>query len=41
MYGPVRTVVWEGWSRKAPPYPDQWGEADIDVEHVTQAVTGF
>ena len=23
MYGPVRTVVWEGRSRKAPPYPDQ------------------
>src|SRR5436190_12174559 len=24
VYGPVRTVVWEGWSRKAPPYPDLW-----------------
>ena len=23
MYGPVRTVVWEGSSRKARPYPDQ------------------
>jgi hypothetical protein len=23
VYGPVRTVVWEGWSREAPPYPDQ------------------
>ncbi len=22
MYGPVRTVVWEGWSREAPSYPD-------------------
>ena len=22
MYGPVRTVVWEGRSREAPPYPD-------------------
>ena len=22
MYGPVRTVVWEGLSREAPPYPD-------------------
>ena len=22
MYGPVRTVVWEGSSRKARPYPD-------------------
>src|SRR5947207_1055734 len=23
VYGPVCTVVWEGWSREAPPYPDQ------------------
>src|SRR5690348_12367 len=23
VYGPVRTVVWEGRSRKAPPYPDR------------------
>ena len=22
VYGPVRTVVWEGWSGEAPPYPD-------------------
>ena len=22
-YGPVCQVVWEGWSREAPPYPDQ------------------
>src|SRR4051794_32743478 len=29
VYGPVRTVVWEGWSRKAPPYPDLWRKADI------------
>src|SRR5262245_29924046 len=21
-YGPVRPVVWEGWRRKTPPYPD-------------------
>ena len=21
VYGPVRTVVWEGGSREAPPYP--------------------
>src|SRR5258705_7735350 len=27
VYGPVRTVVWEGWSRKTPPYPDQWRKA--------------
>ncbi len=24
VYGPVRTVVWEGRSREAPPYPDYW-----------------
>src|ERR1700737_1545093 len=23
VYGPVRTVVWEGRSRETPPYPDQ------------------
>jgi hypothetical protein len=23
-YGPVRTVVWEGRRREAPPYPDLW-----------------
>ena len=23
VYGPVRTVVWEGPGRKARPYPDQ------------------
>jgi hypothetical protein len=22
VYGPVRTVVWEGWRREASPYPD-------------------
>jgi hypothetical protein len=22
-------VVWEGWSRKAPPYPDLWRKAVI------------
>jgi hypothetical protein len=27
VYGPVRTVVWEGWSREAPPYPDLWPRA--------------
>jgi hypothetical protein len=29
VYGPVRTVVWEGWSRKAPPYPDLWHFLDL------------
>ena len=36
VYGPVRTVVWEGRSREAPPYPDLWHLSDlpIDIEHV-------
>jgi hypothetical protein len=25
--GPVRTVVWEGRSREAPPYPDLWARS--------------
>ena len=25
VYGPVRTVVWEGRGREAPPYPDSIG----------------
>ena len=29
VYGPVRTVVWEGRSREAPPYPDLWHRAVI------------
>ena len=34
MYGPVRTVVWEGRSCEAPPYPDRsdfvrWPDADF------------
>ena len=28
VYGPVRTVVWEGRSREAPPYPDLWHNPD-------------
>jgi hypothetical protein len=28
VYGPVRTVVWEGRSCEAPPYPDLWHETD-------------
>jgi hypothetical protein len=28
VYGPVRTVVWEGRSREAPPYPDRWPKSD-------------
>src|ERR1700757_5280787 len=26
--GPVRTVVWEGRSCEAPPYPDRWPSAE-------------
>ena len=29
VYGPVRTVVWEGRSREAPPYPDLWHFSDL------------
>jgi hypothetical protein len=34
VYGPVRTVVWEGRSREAPPYPDRsdfvrWPDSDV------------
>jgi hypothetical protein len=29
VYGPVCTVVWEGRSREAPPYPDPWHETDM------------
>jgi Group II intron, maturase-specific domain len=29
VYGPVRTVVWEGRSREAPPYPDSWPVAEM------------
>jgi hypothetical protein len=30
VYGPVRTVVWEGRSRETPPYPD-WVSRAIKV----------
>ena len=29
MYGPVRTVMWEGKSRKAFPYPDGSTQNDV------------
>ncbi|HET7381170.1 MAG TPA: hypothetical protein VFJ59_01095, partial [Pseudolabrys sp.] len=38
MYGPVRTVVWEGRSREASPYPDQWHLAASDVRNGMSAV---
>jgi transposase len=28
----VCTVVWEGWSREAPPYPDLWREAAVRAQ---------
>ena len=31
VYGPVRTVVWEGRSRDAPPYPD-WKSSCLRVQ---------
>jgi hypothetical protein len=31
VYGPVRTVVWEGRSREAPPYPDLWPDPDKPI----------
>src|SRR5258706_3139761 len=31
VYGPVRTVVWEGWSREAPPYPDHCANSAVAV----------
>jgi hypothetical protein len=40
VYGPVRTVVWEGRSCEAPPYPDLWRRVavhqNIDVASVQQ-----
>ena len=32
VYGPVRTVVWEGRSCEAPPYPDLWPGAEVSVD---------
>ena len=28
-YGPVCSVVWEGWRRETSPYPDRWPKTDI------------
>jgi hypothetical protein len=35
VYGPVRTVVWEGRSREAPPYPDLWRKAVVKAGSLT------
>src|SRR5262245_23317807 len=40
VYGPVRTVVWEGRSRKAPPYPDLWPLADVSVRFPRRPLPG-
>ena len=38
VYGPVRTVVWEGRSREASPYPDLWNLAATDVRDGESAI---
>src|SRR5712671_7478291 len=40
VYGPVRTVVWEGRSREAPPYPDHWHETDMPTASSNVRVRG-
>src|ERR1017187_8561452 len=37
VYGPVCTVVWEGRSREAPPYPDQSGFYEVALALVFSA----
>src|SRR5208337_4009623 len=32
-YGPVCPVVWEGWRRETPPYPDYTKTAQTDQNH--------
>ena len=36
-------MVWEGWSREAPPYPDLWGVQAVfqHVKGVESAVSGY
>jgi hypothetical protein len=45
VYGPVRTVVWEGRSREAPPYPDLWPFAPFaavqQCDDIASAVSDF
>src|ERR1700686_3900196 len=42
VYGPVRTVVWEGRSREAPPYPDsETGLASLLVGLVNDCEASF
>jgi hypothetical protein len=40
VYGPVRTVVWEGRSCEAPPYPDHWRKAAIRRNDVSADFRG-
>ena len=40
-YGPVCPVVWEGRSREASPYPDQWREATIAEDLRRWSVAGL
>jgi hypothetical protein len=37
VYGPVRTVVWEGSGRKARPYPDPARERGRGIESECEA----
>ena len=42
MYGPVRTVVWEGRSREAPPYPDwRYGPAGDSAPQLRLKAAGM
>src|SRR3712207_7193277 len=36
VYGPVCTVVWEGWGREAPPYPDCLAAQSRSEEHTSE-----
>ena len=38
VYGPVRTVVWEGRGREAPPYPDLTGCPVLGVHYKSQSM---
>jgi hypothetical protein len=42
VYGPVRTVVWEGRSREAPPFPDLWHQAAVwGCPHSRRVLEGY
>ena len=41
VYGPVRTVVWEGWGCKASPYPDHLRAPKLDLLSQVSGSQGF